>query len=174
MNKTIFSASYSYTATISSSSSTTLQHKYKAASLGNLPTSSALTGDSPGNEKNLSSHENSFVVDSLPKHLQQHYNEKGDVLSSQQPTFVASSVVRENDKCNGNANSSESSSNRGVVHLDNKNNVKAFQANTTSLFSSNEKADISGLPVDYSSYNLKHNLTSSEQGIRKFEKGKSL
>ena len=150
-------------------------------SLGNLPTSSSLASGSPGNEKKSFSNENSLIVENLPKrNLQQHNkeegggSEKGDVLSSQQPTFVASSVARENDKCNGNANSSESSSNREVVHLDNKNNVKAFQANTTSLFSSNEKADISGLPVDYSSYNLKHNLTSSEQGIRKFVKGKSL
>lgn len=150
-----------------------MQHQYKTASLGNLSTTSTLACGSPRNEKNLSSNENSLVVDSLPKNLLQRYKEEGDVLSSQQPSFLASSVARGHDKCVGNTNSSSESSNinREIVNDDNNSNVKAFQANLTSLSSSNVKAESSGLPVEFSSYNLRHNLSSAEQGIRKYEKG---
>ena len=138
-----------------------------------MPTTSALARGTSGSEKSLSNEK--CLVDSLPKSLRQRYKKEGDV-SSQQPTFVASSMARGNDaKCVAKENcSSESSNNRGeVINADdNSNNIQAFQTSSTSLSSSNGKAESSGLPAT-SSYNLRHNLHSNEES-RKYAKGKPL
>ena len=135
----------------------------------------------------MHSNENSStIVDSLPtKSLQQqHYKEEGDVLSSQQPTFAACSsiVVTGASRGNGtrvtNTISSESisSSNdqcRGdSVKDDNNSNLKAAESDLTSLSSLHGKAASSDLSAHYSSCNLRHNLSSNDQGITIYEKGK--
>ena len=134
----------------------------------------------------MHSNENSStIVDSLPtKSLQQqHYKEEGDVLSSQQPTFAACSsiVVTGASRGNGmrvtNTISSESisSSNdqcRDSVKDDNNSNLKAAESDLTSLSSLHGKAASSDLSAHYSSCNLRHNLSSNDQGITIYEKGK--
>ena len=125
---------------------------------------------------------NSLIVESLPKNSvqQQHYKEEGDVLSSQQPTFVASSMASRgnNDKCvrNNVAMTSESScsisSDREGVNEDD-NNPQSSESNLTSHSILNGKANESlDLSIHYPPCNLKYNLKSNDQGIKKYETGK--
>ena len=154
----------SYTATVSSTSTTTLQHQYKTASLGSLPTTSTLASGNLGNEKN----ENFSNVENLPKsklvqEQQNHYNEreKGDVLlSEEQPSFVvcASStnmMQTLNDKCVKNALTCSESRDQD----DNNSSVTG-------------KADSSEFSVQYPSNNLKHDLVCDDIPLMIFEKGK--
>ena len=143
-------------------------------SLGNLPTSSSLASGSPGNETKSFSNETSLIVENLPKrNLQQHHkeeggSEKGDVLSSQQPTSVASSMAlaaRGNDKCVKNRFSTESND-LDVVGKNNDDNNSQSESNLTSLSLLNGKAPVSlDLSVHCSSSYLKHDLNSNEQNL---------
>ena len=149
-------------------------------SLGNLPTSSSLASGSPGNEKKSFSNENSLIVENLPKrNLQQHNkeegggSEKGDVLSSQQPTSSMAIAARGNDKCLKNRFCTESNG-RDVVGKNNDDNNSQSESNLTSLSLLNGKAPVSlDLSVHCSSSHLKHDLNSNEQGLNESEKGKN-
>ena len=125
-----------------------------------------------------------MIVESLPKNSlqQQHYKEEGDVLSSQQPTFVASFMASHgnNDKCvrNNVALTSESScsisSDQEVVNNedDNNSNPQSSQSNLTSHSVLNGKANESlDLLIHYPPCNLKYNSKSNDQGIKKYETG---
>ena len=166
-----------------------MQHQHKTASLGSLPTTSALAScGNPGNENKLYSNvevNNSLIVESLPKNSfqQQHYKEEGDVLSSQQPTFLASSMASRgnNDKCVNVAMTSESSCSissdrEGVKNEedDNNSNPHSSESNLTSHSVLNGKANESlDSSNHYSACNLKYNLQSNDEGITKYDKGKN-
>ena len=143
-------------------------------SLGNLPTSSSLASGSPGNEKKSFSNENSLIVENLPKrniHKEEGGSEKGDVLSSQQPTSMAI-AARGNDKCVKNRISTESNG-RDVVEKNNDDNNSQSESNLTSLSLLNGKAPVSlDLSVHCSSSYLKHDLDSDEQGNIESQEGK--
>ena len=150
---------------VCSTSTTTLQHQYKTASLGSLPTTSTLASGNLGNEKI----ENFSNVENLPKsklvqEQQNHYNEreKGDVLlSEKQPSFVVcasstNNVMQTlNDKCVKNALTCSESTDQD----DDNSSVT-------------RKADSSEFSVQYPSNNLKHDLVCDDIPLMIFEKGK--
>ena len=147
-------------------------------SLGNLPTSSSLASGSPGNEKKSFSNENSLIVENLPKrNIQQHNkeegggSEKGDVLSSQQPTSSMAIAARGNDKCFKNRFSTESNG-RDVVGKNNDDNNSQSESNLTSLSLLNGKAPVSlDLSVHCSSSYLKQDSNSNEENAIDSETG---